>query len=129
MIYINENLIPFIKEMLYELEENRLKVCLVPSEDEQCAKDGGMIRAATSINPVWYQELCAMYPPMNWKKGNGFNKKKKRTILKRYNILQILRRMIKYKKSKSMHAEYLLDIAKDRKESYEDSFIPWNNQF
>lgn len=126
-IKINSQLIPYFNEMLMELYECKLEVCLIPSEIESVRKDGGMIRVAYSKNPEWYSELCSLYI----RKSN--KKKKFRTIIKRKNIINILINIIKNKYSNSKYAEYLFNIAKDRKKTENDYLInnlqPWENQF
>ena len=111
---IPPELIPIIEEMLYEFMDNRLDVCLVPSQDENCAKDGGMIRVATTQNPEWYQEMCFEFP----RPGRGGRKKKPRTIVKRIETIKLINRLIKLRKSESKYAPYVIWEAERRLESY-----------
>jgi len=132
MVKITLDLIPLLDEMYYELSSERLEVCLIPSRDPEVAAYGGMIRAVTSRNPAWYRSLCNDYPCTRAKKRKG---KKDYTKIKRRDILKILERMIRNKKSNSIYAEQMLDVAKDRKELYDRlatetlGDVPWDNQF
>ena len=123
IMVIDNDLIPLLDEMYFELSSERLEVCLIPSKQEGCAKDGGMIRAVCAQNPEWYQKLCFNYPCTRTKKRSN---RKDHTRIKRRNVLQLLERMVRNKKSNSMYAGDLLEVAKTRKELYE---IPWKNQF
>ncbi len=124
------NLIIFLDEMLYELYENRLEVCLIPSEDQACADDGGMIRVPISQNVEWYQELCKLHPRTYVRHTQI---RKIRTKLKRRNIIMVLEGMIKNKKSRSEHAPFLLGVAQSRKETIEKleaaEYKTWDGQF
>lgn len=126
-IKVDEELIPYIGDMLTELWECQLNVCLIPSTDEQTKEDGGMIRVAISKNPEWYSELCSSHIRKSKKK------KKFRTIIKRRNILEILEHMINSGFTKSKYGQYLLSIAENKKQTLdnfiEQEFEPWNNQF
>ena len=127
---IPENLIPLLDEMLYELSTEKLEVQLVPGNDPDKTKDGRFIRAAISKNPQWYSELCENYPCTRIKKRND---RKDGTKIKRKYIFEVLERMIRNKTSNSVYASDLLEIAKNRKEMYDDlskyENIPWNDQF
>ena len=106
-----------------EVSEQRLEVCLVPGNRPEVVEDGRMIRAAYSVNPDWYQELCESYPCTRRKKRNA---RKDWTKVKRAYTIKVLNRMIRNQKSTSVYAEYLLDVAKSRHERFD---TPWNNQF
>lgn len=129
-IRVPEKLIPILDEMLMELTENRLEVCLIPSKKPETAADGGMIRAVCSKNPDWYRDLCLRYPCNRSKKRNV---RKDHTRIKRACILGLLERMIKNRKTRSMYAEDLLEVAEQRYQMYSEleaqEFEPWDNQF
>ena len=57
------------KDLLYELENNCLKVALIPAPEER--HSGHMIRAAVSQNALWFQEFT---------KNRGKNTDRKRVI-------------------------------------------------
>ena len=125
-LIIQDELIPFLDEMLQELYGNKLEVCLIPYGDGKC------YRVAHSQNPVWYQELCSLYPDT---RSKGANKKKPRTLIKRQYTIKVLGVMINKKKSRSMYADFLTNIAKDRFKSMpwfksmQPVFEPWAGQF
>jgi hypothetical protein len=123
-INIPEDLITYLDGMLFDMDKCRLEVCLIPSRRDP----DGKIRAASGQNSLWYQTLCAAYP------RPGCTKAKIRTIIKRQYIIKVLERMISRKRSRSKYAEYLLDVARDRREFYDslekqDEDVLWNNQF
>jgi hypothetical protein len=132
VMVIDSALVPLLDEMFYELSEERLEVGLVPGNNPEKVDNGRMIRVAISVNPDWYQELCAMYPGSRTKHRPPHRKD---TKIKRQYIMIVLERMIRNRRSNSKYAEYLLDYAKDRKgslDSYqEEEHVPepWNNQF
>ena len=109
-IIVEEGLVEPLKDLLAELRRNKLKVERVKSE-----KNGGWFRSATAKNPVWYSELCSMYPVVVEPRG-GWVKKKPRTIIKRQAILGLLERLIRRRRSTSKYAEYLLDVARERRD-------------
>ena len=117
MIQVNDNLVPFLDEMFAELCGNKLEVCLIPY-----GNDGKCYRAAYSQNPEWYQELCAMYP-------DNRPPRKPRTIIKRQYIIKVLGVMINKKRSRSIYADFLANIAKDRFKSMQPVLEPWADQF
>ena len=119
MVTVEPELKPFLDEMLLELSENRLEVCLVPNRDPD--KPERMLRAAVSQNPEWYRELCRLYPDT---RPPGKYKKKPRTIIKRRAVTRILSVMVSKGYSVSKYAEYLRDVAHSRID-----IKPWNNQF
>lgn len=127
---IPDNLIIFLDEMLYELYENRLESELIPSEHPECAADGGKIRVAISQNVEWYQELCRLNPCTRTKSRGA---RKDWSKIKRQNVIELLENMVKNKKSESMYAEFLLDVAQSRKETIDrlekEELVEWNNQF
>jgi len=116
-LIIQDDLISFLDEMLLELYENRLDVCLIPY-----GEDGKCYRVAHSQNPVWYQELCSLYP-------DNRPPRKPRTIIKRQHIIKVLGVMINKKRSRSIYADFLTNIAKDRFKSMQPVLEPWACQF
>jgi len=127
---LNPELSPIIEEMLFEFMGSKPEICLIPSKDENCAKDGGMIRVATIVNPKWYQEMCADFPPVNWKNYNP-HRKKQRTIVKRKDIVALMERILKNGESSSKYASYIIGEAERRLEIYSDTekLEPWKGQF
>ena len=119
-LIIQDELILFLDEMLQELYGNKLKVCLIPYGDGKC------YRVAHSQNPIWYQKLCSLYP-------DNRPPRKPRTIIKRQYIIKVLGVMINKKKSRSIYADFLINIAKDRFKSMqlydEPVMVPWVGQF
>lgn len=90
--------------LYYDLISNRLDVMLVPSQKD----DLGSIRVVCSKNPYWYQDLCKMY----LRSDQSIRKKKKRTIIKRIEIIRKLDTLRKGGKIKSKYLWYLEDVAK-----------------
>lgn len=93
LMIIDAKYIIFLEEMLFDLAECKLEVCLVPSKIPECARDGRMIRVVTSINPSWYSELAFQYP-----KANQRQRKKPQTSMKRDDVIYTIECMIKNKK-------------------------------
>ena len=122
LMIIDAKYIVFLEEMLVELAECKLEVCLVPSKIPESAADGAMIRIVTSINPSWYSELASMYPKVNQRK-----RKKPQTSIRRDSIISAIACMIKNKKSNSKYACFLLAVAEYRLETvlYEMSDAPF----
>jgi len=56
-----ENIILAINSMLHELKRERLEVVLAKSPDRS-KNPSSMIRVVQNQNPLWYQELCELYP-------------------------------------------------------------------
>ena len=131
MEQINPDLIPVIEEMLYEFIESKPETYLVPSRHEDCAKDGGMIRAAMVRNPEWYRNMCADFirPP----KIKRRLKKHPRTRVKRKHTIAVIELIIKNGGSTSKYAPYIIEEAKRRYAILERCIAPqfdeWNNQF
>lgn len=132
---VDDNLIPLLEEMLYELMENRLVVCVVPGNDGNVNDDGRKVRAVTSQNVEWYQELCLAYPSTRIRKNLSPD-----TKIRRKNVVRVLERLIATGKSLSMYAGDLIAVATDRHKLYELLAVsdteqellgldPWDNQF
>ena len=96
--------------MYYDLLSNRLEVVLIPSKHPDIAADGGCIRVPITRNPDWYQQFCSRYVVSS-------RRKKKRTIIRRQSVLNILLRLSKGKSSCSKYSNNLKDIALGIKES------------
>lgn len=126
---ITDDQIPILEEILWEFEGSSPEVCLIPSKDEACAKDGGMIRVATISNPEWYKKMCADFPRKAQPSQLREKRFNKRTIIKRIGTARIIRTLIKYRESKSKYAPYIIDEMDRRIEMHEDQFEPWDNQF
>ncbi len=92
--------------MYYELLNEKLEVCLIPSLIPEIAADGGCRRAVVQANPQWYRDLCGMYP-----RDGSTNRKNPRTIVKRQYTLKVLFRLKNGYNSRSKYAPYLRDIA------------------
>jgi len=126
-IKIDETLIPYLGDMLTELCECKLEVCLIPSQNDSTREDGGMIRVCIGKNPEWYSNLCSSYIRKSKKI------KKQRTIIKRKNVIELLEHMIRNGYSKSKYCDYLVKIATDKKQVEDqytlNQFEPWNDQF
>lgn len=125
--YITSDLIPYLKIMLKELEDNELKVVLIPSNDGDYRKK---IRSVEQKNPEWYSELCSMYP-----KEKQCVRKNLQSHIDRQEIFRILKALIKTYKTRSKYGEFLINTAKEIKrendelEEQEIEFVPFDNRF
>lgn len=115
-------LIPYLEMMLFDFQQERLEVCLVPNKDGEKENDGRHIRATYSKNIFWYRELCALYPDS---RQRGAKKKKPRTIIKRKNIEEVLNTLIEKQKSTSKYAPFILNVAENYKRIFEDQDVPF----
>lgn len=126
---VDPDLIQIIEEMLYEFETNKPEVCLVPSQDENCAEYGGMIRVATTQNPEWYRNMCGDFPRPVQPSQPREKSENKRTVIKRKDTVSIFNRLLEYGGSKSKYAGYIIGEAQRRLESYshkpEKSEVPF----
>jgi hypothetical protein len=131
MLTVNTELIPFLEEMMYEFMDQKLEVCLIPPKEQEWEDRGTMHRVATSVNPEWYQKMCAEFPRPVQPSQPVEKGIKKRTIVKRRDTVKLFERLLKYLKSKSKYAPYLIDEAQRRLELCQDAegIEPWNNQF
>ena len=120
--------------MYYDLLSNQLEVCLVPSTTHR-ARNGCCSRAVVSKNPKWYRDFCKTYE-------YDHRKKKAKTIIKRRDILKLLKRLSEGKIVYSKYIEHLTEIAKNIQkdntwsnedikyfEQYGTLPIPFTNQF
>jgi hypothetical protein len=118
--------------MLMELEANKLEVILVPSRVPECAADGGKIRVAVSQNVGWYRRLCSDYPVPS-------SRKKKRTTVKRREVIRVLVRLASGKETKSKYKDYLEEVALKLQEDLQEDIgfymgygelpVPFDDQF
>jgi hypothetical protein len=113
------NLQPYLEDMLGELESGWLEVVLTPSRFQECAERGGKIRVVQNQNAEWYKNLCNKFTSQRGRKRRLHD-----TSLKRRNVIQILRTLIKNNKSNSYLAPYLLEEAEARKKE-NDNIIPF----
>jgi len=120
---VNGELIPFLDEMLLELSENKLRV-----EKVKSILSDALLRVPYEHNPEWYSKLCKLYPDT---RRRGRIKKKPRTVIKRANIISVLKSMIYKGETWSKYADYLLGIAKNKKDMTDkyNKIIKFNNQF
>jgi hypothetical protein len=113
--------------MLKELEDNELKVVLIPSQDGDPHRK---IRAVEARNPEWYSELCRMYP-----KERQSVRKNPRTYLWKTSIMNALKGLIKNYKTRSKYGEFLINIARkmkgenDELEEKKIEFVPFDDRF
>jgi hypothetical protein len=85
--------------MYYDLLNNKLEVYLIPSINPDRANNGCCSRQVATSNPVWYRNFCSL-----------FLDKRKKTIIKRKDILEFLNRLKGGKAIKSKYLPYLEDI-------------------
>lgn len=102
-------LIPFLKEMREELDREELEVCLAPGDNPARLQNGCMIRSVMGQNPEWYRKLCAEHPNWNYPK-----RRKKRTMVKRKYIKEVLDCAIKNADSASKYAGTMVREAERR---------------
>lgn len=127
MLTINTELIPFLEEMMYEFIDQRLEVVKIRSQTHE----GSFNRAVSGINPEWYQRMCADFPRPIQPSQPREKRIKKRTIVKRKDTIKLFNRLIKFCKSKSKYAPYLVDEAQRRLDLCQEveGLEPWDNQF
>jgi hypothetical protein len=85
--------------MYYDLLSNKLDVYLIPSINPDRANNGCCSRQVATSNPVWYRNFCSL-----------FLDKRKKTIIKRKDILEFLNKLKDGKTIKSKYLPYLEDI-------------------
>jgi len=95
------------------MREHRLTVELIPSQDDDCALRGGMIRAIMDRNPEWYRELCARYPRESRRRANP----RPDTVIDRKRIVQALRGLLGTG-TRSSYAGDLLAAARELREQW-----------
>ena len=85
--------------LIEDLMSRQLKVDLVPGREPR-----KWVRIVEEQNPGWYRRLCAAYPVRT-------HKKKPSTIIKRRDILRILKRLEQGLPTRSHYAKDLTVIA------------------
>jgi len=98
----------YLKIMLGQLKENKIKVILIPAPDPQFS--GHMIRASIESNPEWYSELCNNNPRKR-KRGEIKNY----SYIKRDRIIKLLQKLINGNISRCKYTNDLIEIAKKMK--------------
>lgn len=102
---VPEHLIPFLKEMIREMNTQKLHVSLVPCSSYR--RDNGCgVRSVDSQNVEWYQIFCKLNPRKTGNKPDN-----SRSFINRNCVILVLQWMVKNKKSRSRYAEYLLEVA------------------
>ncbi len=116
-----KELIPYLNEMLYELQTQKFEAFQVPDTDKS-AINGHNIWVAETHNPKWYSELIRKYP----KKRNTYWRKSWRrvgnadSVIVRKDIERILTRLANEQSSTSIYADDLLEIAEDKLKKNEE---------
>lgn len=112
----------YLLELHAELQQCRLVVELIPSQDPDCAAQGGRIRVAVEHNPEWYQHFCSLYLSTRRRK----NQCEPDTRIKRAHTLRLLQRLAAGLPCRSVYAEDLLSYAEDlktAKEAEEEDYV------
>ena len=97
--------IEIAQQMLWQLENQQLRVALVPAWGHY-GDEGKLLRVATQQNPRWYRDFCSHYP------SNRSRPRKRRhadTRIKRQSTLSSLKRMIETGTCKTDYDHRLLD--------------------
>jgi hypothetical protein len=100
------------RRLLDELESSHLEVVLIPSEDWECARRGGMIRVVQFANAEWYQDFCSQFES---RRRDRLKWRKFKTKIKRRSTLRALRALVKGK-VETCYADRLLDFMRDADE-------------
>lgn len=100
---------PYLRLMLEDLMSNRLSVCLVPSQEPDCALRGGKIRCVEGRNPDWYRDHCAAHPSARRERFGS--RGRERTRIKRLDTLRVLRLLADGVGSVSGYAPELVAVA------------------
>lgn len=110
---VPESLVPYLKEMIMELEAYEFKACQI--EDYLSSKNKWV---SGSKNPEWYSLLIRKYPKLRkkwaWKKKASKKLRLADSIIKKVNIKEILVHLSKNRYSKSKYAPDLIQIAETR---------------
>ncbi len=101
-----------LREMLFELRNNRLAVALIPQRDPD--NSGACVRVSISHNCCWYQQLCADFESARKRQYRKF-----KTKVKRREIMRILCRLIENKPCQSMYADWIVEYSAAAKERVE----------
>jgi hypothetical protein len=85
--------------MYYDLLSNKLDIYLIPSTNPDRANNGCCSRRVATSNPAWYRDFCSL-----------FLDKRKKSIIKRKEILRLLGKLKNGKTIESKYLSYLEDI-------------------
>lgn len=86
------SMIKAAERMLYELESNRLEVCLIPCSGEHFdPRNMKKIRVAVSQNCKWYRDFCDSYTSG---RKRPRNRSKHDTLIKRRESISALKKII-----------------------------------
>ena len=96
--------------MIDELETQRLRVVLVPSEYHAVALRGGKVRRVEEQNPAWYRMFCATYEANRTRLRN---RAKPDTLIKRQGVLRALREIKDTGCAGTLYARRLLPWVED----------------
>lgn len=101
----SDNIIRELAAQLHEeLDASRLVVLKWRSGD-------GWVRGPVSQNPPWYQQLCGQYL------GRRRRYPKPRTIIRRVDVLRVLKRISLGITCRGLYYERLMDVIRDECES------------
>jgi hypothetical protein len=111
----------FIRDMIFDFEQEYHEVYCVPNRDENKEQDGRHIRVASNRNPEWYRKICAAFPKRKQKR-----RKKPQTSIKKEDVINVMNTIIRKGYSGSKYTPYILDEARRRMEG---EFVPFDGQF
>ncbi len=109
-----QELVPYLKEMLYELQSKKFIANQVP-DTRNTAIEGHNIWVAESHNPKWYSKLIRKYPKhrkrwsKKWKKVGSAD-----SVIVRRDVEKVLCTLIEKRISSSKYATDLLELANER---------------
>ena len=101
-----------LREMYYELLENRLEVILIPQRDPP--NPGACLRAVCRSNADWYRELCGDYESRRRQQYRKF-----KTKVKRRHIIGVMEKQLASKTTQSKYAQWIKDYAQRRAAEYQ----------
>lgn len=107
---MNDIVLNILKQMLFELENNILKIVIIREYK---------IRQVESKNISWYRELCKKYISDRTKKRNRKTKFTD-TKIKRKHIIKILTDLTTQGCSNSKYTQDLIDIATERVPDFDE---------
>ena len=100
-----------LREMYWELMENRLEVILVPQREPP--NRGACLRVACRSNADWYRQMCGDFPSRRRRQYRKF-----KTAVKRRHITRVLERMLAGKAVKSKYADWIIAYAENLDAEY-----------
>lgn len=107
----NGNVDEGLRWMLEDLGEWRLDVTLKPAPEP--AYRDHKVRAVTSLNPLWYQDLCARCP------GKAHPRRpRSATAVRRRDVVRVLKRLLRGHRGFSKYEDRLVRIAASYRECY-----------